>query len=164
MTFRLFLIFLFSGCTIVQAQATEGEKKLHQEINTVFQENYKFCVFQTKNAVTNSLGKTEFWKVCVLKNGNRIIQIESHSDEIFNQEIYFEKNGQLRYAKETENYMPLNSFSQVPWNCKFYFENGELATFISLGHGKTENDTWEPESILEMYKNRLAALKNISQQ
>jgi len=96
MLFRLFFIFLFLGCTFLTAQSIEDEKILRHQINTFYQKNYKSCTFQTKIAVTQALDKTELWKVCLLENGNRIIQIESHSKEIFYQEIYFEEKGQLR--------------------------------------------------------------------
>jgi len=106
--------------------------------------------------------KTEFWNICNLKNGNRIIKIESHEKETYYQEIYFEKNGELVYAKETENYIPKNHFTQMSWNCEFYAENGELVALISLGHGKTEDEEWNPDVIFEMYKNRLTELKKIT--
>jgi len=123
----MFILFAIS----MEAQTSENEKEIRLKINTTFQNNHQKCILQIKDAVTDNNGKIEFWKLCDLENGNRIIQIESHAAETFYQETYFEENGQLVYAKETENYMPLNSFTLIPWNCKFYFENGKLATYIS---------------------------------
>ncbi len=160
---RIMLLICISIVGFAMAQSSKGERELRTEINILFQANQKECSIQQKNAVTNADAKTEFWKVCNLENGNRIIQIESHSGQTFYQEIYFEKEGQLCYAKETENFMPLNSFTQVAWNCEFYFEKGELATYISLGHGKTENDEWNPESIIVMYQERLKEFAAINQ-
>ena len=51
----------------------------------------------------------EFWSICELKNGNRILEIKSHNGGVFYKEIYFESNGDLIYAKEIENFMPKKS-------------------------------------------------------
>ena len=138
----------------------EKEEKIRSEINTEFDQNSSNCS-NGIDAVSDFNNKTEFWNICNLKNGNRIITIESHEKETYFQEIYFEKNGKLVYAKETENYMPKNHFTQMGWNSEFYAENAELISLISLGHGKTENDEWNPNVIFEMYKNRLTELKRI---
>ncbi|WP_273565329.1 hypothetical protein [Maribacter halichondriae] len=156
----LAILFIFG---FALAQTPENENELRTHINLLYQENQKECSVQQKNAVTNSDGKIEFWKVCTFENGNRILQIESHSEQTFNQEVYFEEDGKLRYAKETRDFMPMDSFTQVAWNCEFYFEKGQLATYISLGHGKTENDEGEPESIIAMYQKRLKEFAAIKQ-
>ena len=111
--------------------------------------------------VTDFNGKDEFWNICNLENGNRIIQIESHKANTFFQEIYFEKDGELIYALETEKYMPKNKFTQMIWSCEFYANNGKLISLISLGHGKTEDDEWNPEIIFDMYKNRISEIKKM---
>ena len=57
--------------------------------------------------------------------------------------------------------MPKNHFAQMSWNCELYIEKGKLISLISLGHGKTEDDNWNPEVIIKMYKTRLTELKKI---
>ena len=49
----------------------------------------------------------------------------------------------------------------MDWNCEFYIKNGKLIGLISLGHGKTEDDEWNPEIIFQMYKKRIAELSEI---
>lgn len=142
-----------------QSQRAE-EEKMRSEINEIFYQNISECNAEI-DAVSDFNGKSEFWNICDLKNGNRIIKIESHNADTFYQEIYFENNGNLIYAKETENYMPKNHFTQMAWNCEFYIQNGELITLVSLGHGKTEDDEWNPDVIFDMYKNRIAELNKI---
>ena len=156
----LTLILTFGILSCYAQTQREKEEKIRSEINTEFDQNSSNCS-NGIDAVSDFNNKTEFWNICNLKNGNRIITIESHEKETYFQEIYFEKNGKLVYAKETENYMPKNHFTQMGWNCEFYAENGELISLISLGHGKTENDEWNPNVIFEMYKNRLTELKRI---
>ncbi len=139
-----------------------SEEKIRTEINAEFKKNMLQCGTSV-NAVTDFNGKTELWGICELENGNRILKIESHEDEVYYQEIYFEKEGDLIYARETANYLPKNHFTQRGWNCEFYTKNGKILTITSLGHGKTEDEEWEPESIFEMYKKRLAELEKIEE-
>ena len=138
----------------------EREQELLSEIHTKLEENLANCS-TTVDAVTDFNGKIEFWRISELEDGHRIIQIESYEDSAFYQEFYFERNGKLIYAEETENHMPINHFMQVPWNCRFYVDNGKLLPVRSRGHGKTEDDDWNPEVIFEMHKNRLAELGKI---
>tara|TARA_R110000868_G_scaffold409932_2_gene696610 strand:+ start:710 stop:1201 length:492 start_codon:yes stop_codon:yes gene_type:complete len=148
---------IFSGCSKSQK---ESEEKFRAEINNLFHKNLSDCNTDV-SAITDFNGKPEFWKICELNNESQIIQIESHKDSIFYQEIYFSKNGDLIYAKETENYMPNNSFNQMAWNCEFYARNGELISLISLGHGKTEDEEWDSDIIFEMYNKRIEEIKRI---
>lgn len=152
------LLFAIFSCT-AQKQVAK-EEKIRVAIRAQFDKNVAACSLEA-SAVTNFNGKTEFWSVCALQNGNRIITIQSHQEDTYNQQIYFEKNGDLIYAKETENYMPINHFTQMVWNCEFFAKNGELLTIISLGHGKTEDDEWDPDSIFKLYKTRLSELAQI---
>ena len=157
----LLTLILTFGILSCNAQSQrEKEEKIRSEINANFDQNMSECNAGI-DAVTDFNGKTEFWNICDLKNGKRIITIESHKKDTYYQEIYFEKNGNLIYAKETENYMPKNHFTQMSWNCEFYAKNGELIALMSLGHGKTEDEEWNPDVIFKMYKNRLTELKRI---
>jgi len=138
------------------------EDYFREKVNLELMDNYSKCYLLTiENGISEFNGKTEFWSVCKLDKGNRIIRIESFENETFYQEVYFELNGKLRYAKETENYNPKNGFAEMKWNCEFFFENGKLMTNISLGHGKTEDENWNPESIIGMYKKRISELNEM---
>ena len=158
--FSLLLLFIIGACA-AQSQR-ENDEKIRAKINTQFYAALSNCNRET-TAVTNFNCKDEFWSICVLKNNNRIVTVEWHQGDTYYQEIYFEKNGDLIYAKETENYMPKNQVTQMQWNCEFFTKNGELLTVISLGHGKTESDEWDPDSIFQLYKTRLAELEKIKQ-
>ncbi|MFD0991620.1 hypothetical protein [Tenacibaculum geojense] len=156
----LFLIFTLGTLSCNSQLKSKEEEKKRLEIDKEFNQNSVNC-FEGVQTVSDFNDKKEFWNICELENGNRIITIESHEKEIFFQEIYFERNGELIYAKETENFMPKNHFAQMSWNCEFYIEKGKLISLISLGHGKTEDDNWNPEMIIKMYKTRLTELKRI---
>ncbi len=157
----LFILIMTFGILSCNAQnQREKEEKIRTEINAEFDKSVSECNAGI-DSVTDFNGKNEFWNICDLKNNKRIITIESYKGNTYYQEIYFVKKGDLVYAKETENYMPKNHFTQMAWNCEFYVEKRELIALMSLGHGKTEDDNWNPEIIFEMYKNRITQLKKI---
>lgn len=156
----LILIILFGILSCNAQNQREKEEKTRIDINVEFDKNVSECPSGT-DLVTDFNKKNEFWDICNLDNGNRIIKIQSHKTDTFYQEIYFEKNGDLICAKETEKYMPKNQFTKMIWNCEFYAKKGELISLMSLGHGKTEDDKWNPEIIFEMYKKRIAELNQI---
>lgn len=79
--------------------------------------------------------------------------------ELF-QEIYFESENDLVYAKKNVQLMPKNHFPASIWNCEYFTQNEEILSNISLGHGKTESEDWQAESIFERYQQRLKELKN----
>ncbi|MBA6157362.1 hypothetical protein H3Z83_12665 [Tenacibaculum sp. S7007] len=145
----------------VELNELEKEEILREEINTQYLAELSKC-FQNINAVTDFNGKKEFWRICKTDSGKRIIQIDSHEETALYEEVYFEQNGELIYAEESIKYIPINHFVLQLWTCQFYAEKGKLVSLISLGHGKTEDDEWNPEIIFEMYKNRIAELKKIA--
>ena len=134
--------------------------KLRELINEQYKIENEKCGRNT-NTVTNFNGKTEYWKICKTNNGKRIIRIESHEKESLYEEVYFEQNGELIYAEESIRYMKVNHYTSQIWNCQFYAEKGKLVSLMSLGHGKTEDDEWNPEIIFEMYKKRIIELNKI---
>lgn len=136
------------------------ELEIRERINAEFEEELSKCPQQI-NAVTNFNGKKEFWQICETDKNKRIIQIESHDEVTLYKEVYYEQNGELIYALESQRYIPINHSTLQVWACEFYAKKGKLLTFISLGHGKTETDDWEPESIFEMHKKRIAELNKI---
>lgn len=140
----------------------EKEDSVRAKINALYAKNASKCS-QKVSAVTNFNDKQEFWRICDTGNG-RIIHIQSHDATNLYEEVYFEQEGELIYAEESIQYMPINHYQMGIWNCKFYTEKGKLITIMSLGHGKTENDAWEPEIIFEMYKKRIAELNNIEKE
>ncbi len=138
----------------------EEEEIIRNKVNQWYLEELKKCS-QDIDMVTDFNGKKEFWEICDTDLNNRIISIYSYKDSTLFSELYFVKDGQFIYAEESEQYMPLNNYPRQSWTCQFYINQGELVSLMSLGHGKTEDDTWNPEIILEMYSNRLEELNQI---
>src|SRR5690606_218520 len=76
-------------------------------------------------------------------------------------EIYLLKDGRLVYALEEVKRMRLNHYTQSVWRCEYFIKDDEVIDYSSLGHGKTEDDAWEPESILVQFCKRTADLEKI---
>ena len=114
------------------------------------------------DAVTmNENGTPQLWHIVEPEEGVRVFTIEWYTGEGYYKEIYFEIDGELVYSMERYNYIPANHFIQVTWYVEYTIKDGEILSYISLGHGKTEMDDWEPESIFEIYEERLAELDGL---
>ena len=149
-------LFLSSACSQVKAQQ---EIDLRAQVKLNLEKAIQTC-HQDISVVSDINNRTEFWHICELDSEQRMIKIEYYTDDILYQEIYFESENDLIYAKEAEQLMPENHFLHSIWNCEYYTENGEILSTISLGHGKTESEEWQAESIFELYQQRLKELKS----
>ncbi len=139
------------------------EQKIIEKINKIFDRKLTKCISMGGDFVTNLNGKDEFWKVCESENNTRIIIIESHKDSTHYQEIFFEIGGKLIYVKEDERGMPKNGGENPTWNwnCQYWISNDKIIKYISLGNGKTESNEWKPESIFNIYHNRISELEKV---
>ena len=62
------------------------------------------------------------------------------------------ENGQLVSAKEIirEAYPPADSSF---WSCNYVFKDGKMIDLVSTGHGKSEDDAWDPEKeVMENFR------------
>ncbi len=76
-------------------------------------------------------------------------------------EKYYLKDGGLIYAYESEIFfsLPAGIDQGTKWAGDFYFSKGKLIDYVTLGHGKSELDDWDPEKeILQGLKKRKAEL------
>lgn len=67
----------------------------------------------------------------------------SHKNDTINQ-IFYLKDGQMIYA--TETIISHYGKDSIVWNGGFYFSKGKLIDFITLGHGKSETENWDPQA------------------
>ena len=63
------------------------------------------------------------------------------------QQSFYLKNGELIYATETiiSYYTENHQTDSITWSGDFYFSRGKLIHHITLGHGKSESENWNPE-------------------
>ncbi|HEY6505931.1 MAG TPA: hypothetical protein VIZ28_18280 [Chitinophagaceae bacterium] len=94
-----------------------------------------------------------------------LIYIEYKIDSTAFIEKYYLQTGALIYAMEQEvSYYPsLGANEYSIWAGDYYFSKGKLIDYVTLGHGKSEDDNWQPEKeVLQRLKQRkteLALLK-----
>jgi hypothetical protein len=70
----------------------------------------------------------------------------SHKNDTI-QQIFYLKNGGLIYATEviTSYFTDKGKTDSILWRGDFYFAKGKLIDHITLGHGKSETESWNPE-------------------
>lgn len=113
------------------------------------------------DAVTDFEGKTEFWSFAKLNEHVVSFEVWSYQDDNLISEYYLVENGNLIFAFERQLFMPLNHTLQMMWNCAYYLSDEKVFYHISLGHGKTEDDDWQPEVIVDQYNNRVQQQEHI---
>lgn len=106
-------------------------------------------------------GTAHLWHIVEPEEGVRVFTIEWYTGDGYNKEIFFELDGELVYAMERYNYIPTGHYIQVTWYVEYTIKDGEILSHISLGHGKTEMDEWEPESIFEIYEERITEMEGL---
>jgi len=113
------------------------------------------------DAVTDCNGHPEFWTVGQPDAHTQSFRISWYNKEQLYTEIYLLKEGRLVYALEEVKRMHLNHYTQSVWRCEYFIKDDRVIDYTSLGHGKTEDDVWEPESILIRLGKRKAELEKI---
>ena len=141
------LIFLMFFC-VVNAQDVNQKRlvELRKIVNQIAKQH-----INNVQAVTNFDDKTEFWSFGNLGDSIRSYEVWSYQSQYLFSEYYVEQNGKLIYAIESETFIPINHFPQSIWNCVLFVDKGKIINLSSLGHGKTEDDNWNPEEIIEHF-------------
>lgn len=72
-------------------------------------------------------------------------QFSHQNDSV--QQTFCLKDGKLIHATEviTSYFNDKDKRDSIAWSGSFYFAKGRLIDHITLGHGKSELDTWNPE-------------------
>ena len=88
---------------------------------------------------------------------------ERYNSTAYSEKYYF-KEGSLIYAYESiVFFLPDLGIDQgTMWAGDFYFAKGKLIDHVTLGHGKSEKDDWDPEKeILERLEKRKKELRSL---
>ena len=100
--------------------------------------------------------KNAQWDICQANRQTKIITIMYKKQDVKYTELYFVRNGKLVYAFEEQ----IGGNNDWIWNCRFgIVDEKEAEVLSSLGHGKTEDDNWNPNEIIKMYKKRMIQLR-----
>jgi len=102
--------------------------------------------------------KNTYWEVCQSSTKIRIIHIVYSKEDTEYMELYYLDNDKLTHAMESISGIK----SDLYWDVKYQVKDEKQVRVISsLGHGKTEDDNWDPKSIVDLYKKRMLELKNL---
>lgn len=63
------------------------------------------------------------------------------------QQTFYLKDGNLIYATESiaTYFTEKGKTDSIIWRGDFYFSKGKLFDYVTLGHGKSEDESWDPE-------------------
>jgi len=115
----------------------------------------------TKDKIVGKKKFIENWQHFDNHNLSRIV-IDYTIDSTAYSEKYYFKDGSLIYAYESIIlfYPDLGIDQGTMWAGDFYFSKGKLIDHVTLGHGKSEKDDWDPEKeILQRLKKRKMELQ-----
>jgi|GEM_PF-6675055 len=140
-------------------QPDDKEKERIQNIQNAVAERENHSI----QAVTNNGGVPEFWSFADLNDTIRSMKVWYYHDENLYTEYYVEENRKLIFGFEQELFIPYNHRPQQTWNCAYYLKNDSVFYHISLGHGKTESEEWEPDDISIQFQHRKRQHKGIQE-
>jgi len=142
----------------IVAQQTLADAKA--SILTV-RELYFSKINQDIDAVTDFNGYPEFWAIDQMDTYTQALRISRYHQGQLYTELYIVKNKKPIYAIEEIKAMRFNNYTQSVWRCEYFIKDDKVIDYISLGHGKTEDDAWEPGSILNQFDKRKDELEKI---
>jgi len=114
-------------------------------------------------------GKPVDYKLNYSRSNGQLIYLQMTwtIDSTYYEEDYYVSNGKLLYSEEKKiYYMPRSNGKEetAHWMEYCYFINDRLIHERSQGHGKSELDTYDPETeVLKRYKIRRLILKQLLQ-
>ena len=160
MTNKILLVFLLSPTLMVNAQEDFGRgETFRKEVITEVHNQLRLCDFEDDFSISEVKTTHETFQICeftdVCDPGTyfKIYKAGFYEAPDKYQELYFTKRDTLIFARETK--LSIFGNDTIIWSCDYFFEKGALVDFSSLGHGKTEEEDWNPESIITQFKERL---------
>lgn len=139
---KYLLLFLFvSICISSSGQDISLREKIVQTVKQIDKNKKQVAGFSTtKN------------KYFTYKTSNgKLVKLTYlfKNDSTKTEQIFYINNGKLIYSTEDE--VLYSSKDSSIWRGTYFFANGRLKDYETLGHGKSELDDWEPEK--EMVNN-----------
>ena len=143
---------LFAIVIIITAKASFGQdlekekSAIDLEVDRISRQFNSKTVSFSIQALKGVLHYINYQYIESTKGYDKIRRQFSHKSDTIQQTFYL-KNGVLIYATETiATYFTENgNTDSIVWKGDFYFANGKLIDYVTLGHGKSELDTWNPE-------------------
>ncbi len=139
------LLFLIS-----LTQASETRHVLMEHIETEYTKTLEpECLLDIKKLVRSGDTLTT-WKVCKRETYQLTIR-ERYTGSTWVRALYFGKGGELFYAQEKILRSAKNGVTEFEWEITYWAHEGKLIHYLSHGHGRTEEDGWQAESVFDDY-------------
>lgn len=111
-------------------------------------------ILNCNNPIINEYNAKK-WSYCRQGNEFEVYKIEYTENNIAFTEQFLTKNDQLLYAVEWEKRTADMSDNEATyWNCEYIIQNNQVVDHISLGMGKTEDESFNPEDIIKLWNSR----------
>lgn len=134
------------------------------ELNTIKQQQtYSDSVWELANSnladcntpVSSLNFEDKNWSFCEYENELKLYEVKFTKDNIDFTEKYLTKNNQLIYAVEWEKRTAdMKDDEATYWNCEYIILDNHVIDYTSLGMGKTEDESFDPQNILSSWKTR----------
>ena len=151
---RLYALLIITICS--SPGFSQVDKDYIDEIQKIKEIYIDSCLASTPILTTQIDGRTEYWRDMKVKDKIHMISIESQNSKSDYSEIYLIRNNKLVYAYESIIDYSKRPDDYSPWNCQYWIKNDIIIDYVSLGHGATEFDEWEPEEILVQFNDRIS--------
>ena len=154
MRIQSFLFYLLLP-TLCFSQNLELRKRIDSNVSTIKSNPSKTSSFTKAERINGQETAVHYSFKLINGQLNHIAREYSNKDSSVRQHFY-SSNSKLVYSTESiTNYYGKDS---IGWGGSYWFEYGKLKDYETLGHGKSESETWEPEiEVLNNYqKARLA--------
>lgn len=164
-SFRLETLFITSALTLTTFANAFSQASLAELKDSILtaRELYFDKASPGVDAVTDFNGYPEFWAIDQVNTHTQAFRISRYLEEVLYTELYLVQGKKLIYAIEEIKTLPFNLYAQFVWRCEYFIKDDKVIDYISLGHGKTENNHWDPDEILLQFNTRKAELEKIRQ-
>ena len=158
---------IFLGVSIsVNAQLVTKQDTINSIVGGVELFNYSFKLSHQTFHQQKTFNHQSIKEIWGFKQTEKLslISIEYWKDTTKYIEKYYSTDGVLIYAIENETtyYSRTDSNNTIIWEGQFYFSNRKLIYYETLGHGKSEEDSWDPEKeILTRFDERTEEFKKL---
>jgi hypothetical protein len=148
----LFFIFIlaFGNASFAQNSGSR-QSAIDAEVNMIRSQKTAASTRFSTQALTKVLHHIKYE---YLENNQRYLRINRQfflKNDSIQQTFYF-KGGELIFATEViiSYFDDGKTTDSISWSGEYYFDKSKLIDYTTLGHGKSELDSWNPEvEILE---------------
>ena len=134
-------------CTQTSAQETISTKRdVDAEVQRIDQDSRLKSVTFSIQAMKKVLHYIEYNYLADENGYSKITRQFSRSNDTTRQTFYLKKGELIFVTEQIVSYCTeRNKTDSIAWSGDFYFSKGKLIDHVTLGHGKSELDTWDPE-------------------